>query len=200
MNCMITPDQEKAYPSLMAALCARDMYTRGHCDRVHSLSLKMGRALELNDAALDALRISSQLHDIGKIGVRDEVLLKPGKLTLADWEEMKTHSIHGERIIKNTFLSNKDAVGAIVRHHHEAFDGSGYPDGLAGEEIPLSCRILLVVDAYDAITTGRPYRRPKTHNDAMGLLSNEVGSKLDPKIFSVFTEVIAVSSVASPDC
>ncbi|MDW1968183.1 HD domain-containing protein [Vibrio sp. Vb0587] len=126
----LAPDQENAYPSLITALCARDAYTRGHCDRVCALALEVGRAADLSAPSLDDLRIASQLHDVGKIGVRDTVLSKPGKLTPDEREEIKAHSVIGERIISETFLTNRDEVASIVRHHHEAFDGSGYPDWL----------------------------------------------------------------------
>lgn len=191
MGSKFAADQKNAYPSLIAALCERDAYTRGHCDRVCLLAVEMGRAFDLADPALDSLRIASQLHDVGKIGVRDNVLLKPGKLQPGEWEEMKAHSIHGERIINETFLLNKLDVASIVRHHHEAFDGSGYPDGLAGTMIPLSCRILLVVDAYDAMTSGRPYHHPRSHIEAMTILESEVGTKLDQECFEMFSGVIA---------
>jgi HD-GYP domain-containing protein (c-di-GMP phosphodiesterase class II) len=189
-----TPDQEGVYPSLMTALCERDSYTRGHCDRVCTLAMEMGHALGLPAEELEALRIASQLHDVGKIGVRDAVFLKPGKLTPAEQEEMKTHSIFGERIVKSTFLSNRAAVALIVRHHHESFDGTGYPDGLAGNDIPRSCRILLVVDSYDAMTTVRPHRKARSHGEAMDVLAQEAGMKLDPEIVAVFSKVIANSS------
>ncbi len=192
-----TPDQEKAYPSLITALCERDPYTRGHCDRVCTLALEMGHAIAYSVADIDALRLASQLHDVGKIGVRDHVLLKPGRLTQEEWEEMKAHAVHGERIIANTFLSNKAEVASIVRHHHEAFNGSGYPDGLARENIPLSSRIILIVDSYDAMTTTRPYRKALTHNQAMDILAEETGTKVDPQIFTVFSEVIENSLVRS---
>lgn len=182
------PDQQGAYPSLLTALCARDAYTRGHCDRVCVLALAMGRALDLPGHELDALRIASRLHDIGKIGVRDEVLFKRGRLEAAEWEEMKAHSIHGERIVNQTFLSNRTEVAAIVRHHHEAFDGSGYPDGLSGESIPHASRVLLVVDAYDAMTSGRPYRTPRSHAEAVEAIMGEAGTRLDPAVVAAFAD------------
>lgn len=191
------PDEETSYPSLITALCERDAYTRGHCDRVCSLTLAVGRAAGLSATSLGALRIASQLHDIGKIGVRDDVLLKPGKLTPDEWEEMKAHSILGERIINETFLSNRGEVASIVRHHHEAFDGSGYPDGLVGERIPESCRVLLIVDAYDAMTTGRPYHKARSHQEAIDILSGEVGTKLDPVIFAQFLRVVETSATGT---
>lgn len=190
----LAPDQENAYPSLITALCARDAYTRGHCDRVCALELEVGRAADLSAPSLDDLRIASQLHDVGKIGVRDTVLSKPGKLTPDEREEIKAHSVIGERIISETFLTNRDEVASIVRHHHEAFDGSGYPDGLAGADIPLSSRILSIIDAYDALTTSRPYRMAKSHLETMNILKHEVDTKFDPNIFLLFTKVIKASS------
>lgn len=192
-----TPDQKGAYPSLMTALCERDAYTRGHCDRVCTLAMEMGQALGLSAEDLDVLRIASQLHDVGKIGVRDAVFLKPGKLTPDEWEEMKAHSVYGERIVQSTFLSNRAAVALIVRHHHESFDGSGYPDGVAGNDIPKICRILLVVDSYDAMTTVRPHRKARSHGDAMDILAEEAGRKLDPEVVAAFSKVIASSTLRS---
>lgn len=183
------PDQQGAYPSLLTALCARDTYTRGHCDRVCTLALALGRAFDLAEHELDALRLASQLHDIGKIGVRDDVLFKRGRLDAAQWEEMKAHSIHGERIVNQTFLSNRAEVAAMVRHHHEAFDGSGYPDGLVQAAIPRCSRILLVVDAYDAMTSGRPYRTPRSHAEAVGIIVGEAGTRLDPVVVAAFTDL-----------
>lgn len=194
---MNMPDQKNAYPSLITALCERDAYTRGHCDRVRDLALEVGYAIALPSDDIEVLRIASQLHDIGKIGIRDDVLLKPGKLSPSEWEIMKAHSVYGERIIKDTFLSNKIAVALIVRHHHEAFDGSGYPDGLVDSQIPLGCKILSIIDSYDAMTTGRPYHRARSHNETMDILETEVGEKLDPEIFSVFSKTIQTSSLRS---
>jgi HD-GYP domain-containing protein (c-di-GMP phosphodiesterase class II) len=190
-------DQELAYPSLITALCERDAYTRGHCDRVRALSIEVGRLMALKSADLKALHVASQLHDVGKIGVRDDVLLKPGRLAPEEWEEMKAHSVYGERIVRDTFLSNRDEVATIVRHHHEAFDGNGYPDGLSGDDIPLACRILLIVDAYDAMTTARPYHQARSHKSVMEILEKEVGTKIDPKILAEFSKVIRNSSLRS---
>jgi HD-GYP domain-containing protein (c-di-GMP phosphodiesterase class II) len=156
--------------------------------------MEVGRAADLSAPSLDDLRIASQLHDVGKIGVRDTVLSKPGKLTPDEREEIKAHSVIGERIISETFLTNRDEVASIVRHHHEAFDGSGYPDGLAGADIPLSSRILSIIDAYDALTTSRPYRMAKSHLETMNILKHEVDTKFDPNIFLLFTKVIKASS------
>ncbi|MCX7555537.1 HD-GYP domain-containing protein [Xanthomonadaceae bacterium JHOS43] len=193
MTLIVTPDQENSYPSLVTALDVRDAYTRGHCDRVCMLAVEMGQAFALPASDLESLRIAGQLHDVGKIGIRDAVLLKPGRLTPDEWEEMKAHTIYGEQIIRETFLTNRNEVAGIVRHHHEAYDGNGYPDRLAGNDIPLSCRILLVIDAYDAMTTGRPYHKARSHDEAMRVLQGESGTKLDPDILSAFSRLIEAS-------
>ena len=191
MSAPLMMDQQQAYPSLITALCERNAYTRVHCDRVCILATALGNALRLRPRDLEALRIASQLHDISKIGIRDEVLLKPGRLTPEEWEEVKTHSIRGERIVNETFLTNRTDVAAIVRHHHESRDGSGYPDGLSGDEIPQSCRILSIVDKYDAMTSVRVYRNPMSHGEAMAVLHEESISKIDPMIFSAFAIVMS---------
>ncbi|MDE2271125.1 MAG: HD-GYP domain-containing protein [Xanthomonadaceae bacterium] len=193
MKNLTTTDHEKVCLSLVAALCARDVYTRSHCDRVCALAMDLGNALDLRAYDLETLRIASQLHDIGKIEVRDEVLLKPGPLTPEEWEEIKAHSIHGERIINESFLPNRTGVAAIVRHHHEALDGSGYPDGLSGGEISQSCRILSIVDKYDAMTSSRVYRHALSHGEAMAILQKETRTKLDPRIFAAFSTLISSS-------
>ena len=195
MASTIPPDNGTGYSSLVTALCERDPYTRGHCDRVCVLALEMGRAAALSASSLKALRVASQLHDVGKIGVPDAVLLKPGKLTPEEWEDMKAHSVLGERMVRDTFLPNGAEVATLVRHHHEAFDGSGYPDKLAGADIPEGCRILSVIDAYDAMTTGRPYHKARSHREAMGTMEREVGTKFDPDIFCLFIKFIAGSPV-----
>lgn len=186
-------DHEKICRSLVGALCARDAYTRSHCDRVCALAVKLGNALDLRARDLETLRVASQLHDIGKIQIRDEVLLKPGRLTPEEWEEIKAHSIYGERIINESFLPNRAEVAPIVRHHHEALDGSGYPNGLSGDEISLSCRILSIVDKYDAMTSRRVYRHALSHSQAMAILQEETRTKLDPRIFAAFSTFIASS-------
>lgn len=195
MSTLNAMDQQKAYPSLVTALCERDAYTRKHCDRVCALAMELGNALGLQSHASEALRIASQLHDIGKIGIRDEVLLKRGRLTAEEWDEIKAHCARGERIVNETFLTNRTEVASIVRHHHEALDGSGYPDGLSGDNIPQSCRILSIVDKYDAMTTVRVYRKAMSHIEAMTILHEEARSKIDPKIFSAFSIVISASNL-----
>lgn len=147
---------EEIILSLALTVEARDAYTDGHCQRLAGYAVAFGEALGLPGPDLDALYRGGYLHDVGKIGVPDAVLQKPGKLTAAEFAAMKAHTIIGERLCGH--LRSLRAVKPIVRHHHEHLDGSGYPDGLRGKAVPLLAQIVSIVDAYDAITTTRPYR------------------------------------------
>ena len=184
------PRLQGSVDSLSVALEVRDSYTRSHCDRAVRLATELGNACDVLDASLDHLRIAARFHDIGKIGVPDAVLLKPGRLSEEEWVLMRAHPVLGEQIFNATALPDFDEIALTIRHHHEAFDGSGYPDHLVGEAIPLLSRILLIVDAYDAMTTGRPYHSARTHEQAMGILQSESGKKLDPEIFNKFSIMI----------
>lgn len=190
MASSVYPNLLGSVDSLSVALNARDAYTRTHCDRAVRLATEVGNACDVIDAQLDQLRVAARFHDVGKIGVPDAVLLKPGRLDAGEWKVMATHPVIGEEIFRSTLLQGHDDIARIIRHHHEAVNGTGYPDGLKNSAIPLLSRILLVVDAYDAITTARPYSRPRTHEQAMEILRSETGTKIDPEIFRVFERVI----------
>ncbi len=142
--------------SLGLAVESRDPYTEGHCERLAVRAAELGRHLELDEDSIVALRRGGYLHDLGKIAVPDEILKKGSDLTMAEWQIMKQHPVTGENICKP--LKSLRLVLPIIRHHHEHVDGSGYPDGLRGQEIPLLPRILQVVDVYDALRTARPYK------------------------------------------
>jgi HD-GYP domain-containing protein (c-di-GMP phosphodiesterase class II) len=154
------------------------------------LATELGTACAVTSAELTQLRICARFHDIGKIGVPDAVLLKPAKLTGEEWQLMKAHAVIGERIFKAMAIPDHDAIADAIRHHHESIDGSGYPDGLSGGDIPLLSRIMLIVDSYDAMTTARPYHQPRSHDEAMGILAGESGKKLDPEAFREFAGLI----------
>ncbi len=179
--------------ALSVALHERDPYTRFHCERVINLATEIGIACELSDRELVLLGVGASFHDVGKIGIPDSVLLKPGKLDADEWEIMKTHSERGERIVRATMLADAPAVASIIRHHHEHVDGSGYPDGLSGDGIPLLSRILSIADSYDAMATVRAYHRPRGHEEVVAMIRAEVNTKFDPKVFERFAEVIAKS-------
>ncbi len=176
--------------AIAEALEARDAYTRFHCDRVVYLATELGAACGLSEADLNVLRVGACFHDLGKIGIPDSVLLKPGKLTSDDWVFMRQHPEIGERIFAATGLTAASNVGLIIRHHHESCDGSGYPDGLEKQDIPRLSRILRVVDSYDAMTSVRPYQHARSHHQAMEILRTETGTRLDPDIMVKFEAVI----------
>jgi len=158
--------------SLARGVEARDPALEGHCERLAHYTVAMGEALGLDPEALEALRRGALLHDIGKIGIPDAILLKPGALTEDEWEVMRQHPVIGERICLP--LKSLAMVLPIIRHHHERRDGSGYPDGLQGQSIPVTARVLQTVDIYDALTTDRPYRKALRPAEAFEMLRAEV--------------------------
>ena len=175
--------------ALANALEANDEYTSTHARWITDLSLRVGRELGLDERTLKRLEIGALLHDIGKIGIPSDVLSKPGRLTADERAIMETHPALGERIIAP--IARLQAVRSIVRHCHERWDGRGYPDGLAGEEIPLEARIIFVCDAYHAMTTDRPYRKRVSHPEAVRRLGEGSGTQFDPAVVEVCRRVLA---------
>jgi putative two-component system response regulator len=157
--------------SLALGVEAKDPYTNGHCERLARYSVTLGKQLGLTGEYLKALHRGGILHDVGKIGIADAILLKPGRLTAEERAVMETHPAIGERICAP--LKSLRLVLPIIRHHHERYDGSGYPDGLKGETIPLTARILQIVDLFDAFTTRRPYKRAFTLEETFKLMRSE---------------------------
>ncbi len=147
---------ESVIVSLALTIEARDAYTDGHCQRLAAYASALGRHLDLSEHDITALARGGFLHDIGKVGVPDSVLLKPGRLTAEEYDVMKGHTVIGDRLCGE--LRSLRRVRPIIRHHHERLDGSGYPDGLCGDAIPLLAQIMAIVDVFDAITTARPYK------------------------------------------
>ena len=188
------PTQLGSLTALSVALHERNAYTGEHCDRVCLLALELGTACGLSAGELSDLRTAATFHDIGKIGVPDQVLLKPGALDHAEWTLMSAHCEQGERIFAATGRADAPVVSKVIRHHHEAFDGSGYPDGLQGEHIPLLSRILSLADSYDAMGSLRPYQPRKRHVDIMSILHSEQGRKSDPLVYRAFASVIEHSN------
>ena len=189
-NSRINDDMERTYFETISALAlavdAKDRYSHGHLDRVSEYCEKIGEKLGLDDEDITILREAARLHDLGKLGIPDDVLLKDGPLTDTEWLLMRKHPEIGESIIKPVrSLSN---LCDIIRHHHEKLDGSGYPDGLKGDEITPLVRIVAVVDVFDAITTDRSYRAKSSKSDAIKEL-RVMGSALDQDIVDVLAEV-----------
>lgn len=173
--------------TLAQAVEKRDRYTGNHCERLAIYSVALGRALGLPKSQLIALHRGGFLHDIGKICIPDAILFKKGKLNEDEWRVMKSHTVKGEEICRP--MKTLANVLPIIRSHHERWDGSGYPDGLVGEEIPLLARILQIVDIYDALTTARSYKPALTHEEAQAVLEEEVRRKWrDPELVPLFFE------------
>jgi putative two-component system response regulator len=163
---------ESVILSLALTIEARDQYTEGHCQRLAAYGSALGRYIGLSDDDVEALTRGGYLHDIGKVGIPDAILLKTGRLTVAEYDVMKQHTIIGDRLCGE--LRSLRRVRPIVRHHHERLDGSGYPDGLRGDEIPLLAQITAVADVFDALTTNRPYKAALPDDGAFAELSAEV--------------------------
>jgi HD-GYP domain-containing protein (c-di-GMP phosphodiesterase class II) len=179
--------------ALSKVLKERDAYTRLHSDRVMNLSTEIAKYIGLPSKDLMLLKTAAALHDIGKIGIPDKVLLKAGNLDDDEIAIMHRHSEHGENIVLSLSHDGADVVAQAIRHHHEFFNGLGYPDHLAGESIPIFSRIISIADNYDAMASRRVYQDAKCHTAVMDIMSDELGHKHDPVIFAAFTKLIETS-------
>jgi len=182
----ITPEANErhdAVSALAVTLGERDRYTGDHSEEVLKLVEDVARGLCLDDDEVDRIKAAALLHDIGKVAISDDILNKPSQLTSDEWKLMKDHTVIGERILRA--IPGLGTVARIVRHEHERWDGAGYPDGLAGEDIPIGSRIILACDAYHAMTSDRPYRTAMTHAEAVAELSRNVSTQFDPQVVEV---------------
>jgi HD-GYP domain-containing protein (c-di-GMP phosphodiesterase class II) len=170
--------------TLANAVEAKDTYTKNHADNVSRMAVLVGKELGLPDNELEDIRFGGVLHDVGKIGVPDSILNKPGKLNDEEWVQMRAHAAIGADILKP--VSRLGGAADIVRHHHERYDGNGYPDGLAGEDIPIGARILTTVDSYSAMVDRRSYKAARPHEDAAAELKHCAGSQFDPRAVDAF--------------
>jgi HD-GYP domain-containing protein (c-di-GMP phosphodiesterase class II) len=192
--------QRAIYQSLLGlanALEAKDAYTRGHSERVGAWSRGVAAALGLAPGDVDMIGQAGLLHDIGKIGIPEAVLRKPGALDTDEWSVMRNHPLIGAQIVAPFDFFSGGAL--MIRHHHERCDGSGYPDGLTGDEIPLGARIIAVADVYDALTSNRPYRAALAHAVAVERLASEAGRTLDEDVVTVFVDLMKTLATAKPD-
>ena len=180
---------------LVQALAERHPDLSGHLGKVTHLVDLVGSRLGMGDDALAALRIAAQLHDVGKVAIPDAIVSKPGPLDQEEWDFVRRHTLIGQRIVEAAPVLA--GVGELIRSAHESWDGSGYPDGLAGEEIPLGSRVIAVCDSYDAMTSDRPYRRAVSHDEALAELRRCAGTQFDPRVVAVLEDVVA-QGVPSP--
>ena len=183
--------------ALARSIEGKDPYTGGHCERLSDYSERLGRRIGLPGEQITALRRGGIVHDVGKVAVPDAILLKPGKLTADEWKIIRRHPVVGETICAP--LKSFRLVLPIIRHHHEKLDGSGYPDGLKGDQIPLTARIMTVVDVYDALTTERPYHAALSTEKTLEIMGQEVQKGWwDPHIFSEFRNLLTTRGGKSP--
>jgi putative two-component system response regulator len=181
-----TPDETEATLFALAlAVEQRDSITAGHCERLALTSVVLGTAMALDRPSLLALYRGGYLHDVGKVGIPDSILFKPGRLTAQEWVVMRSHPLRGEEICRH--MTSLAGTLPLIRHHHERWDGSGYPDGLRGNQIPLLARVLQIADIYDALTNPRPYKPAYEPKRAIGIIEEETARGWrDPEIVDIF--------------
>lgn len=174
--------------ALAAAIDAKDPYTKGHSERVAEISLALAQELNLSDKDIENIEYTALLHDIGKIGIADNILGKNSSLTNKEFDKIKEHTVMGAKIIEPVdFLKNSYEA---IYHHHERYNGDGYPDGIKEKKIPLSARIIAVADAYDAMGSDRPYRKKLSHNKILKELKEQSGQQFDPEVVKAFISVL----------
>ena len=185
----LTPSEtEGILFALALAVEHRDGHTGGHCERLAFMSVAMGLALRLSKPNLITLYQAGYLHDVGKVGMPDSILLKPGSLSAEEWDVMRTHPLRGEEICSH--IGSLSPVLPVIRNHHERWDGSGYPDGLKGNKIPKLARVLQVADIYDALVTQRPYKPSYSPRQALDFIREETACGWrDPEIVGVFLRI-----------
>jgi putative nucleotidyltransferase with HDIG domain len=191
---------ENIYENLFAtlygfvkALESRDTYTQQHSDRVTQVAVAIAKVMGCSTEELDILNTGGRLHDIGKIGIRDSVLLKPGRLSEEEFETIKQHPVIGAEIVGHLGLWDREQQ--LIRHHHERWDGNGYPDKLKGEDIPKLCRILSIADAYDAMASNRPYRKKMPEEKVLSIIKGGGGSQFDPVMVDVFMDLYGQGTI-----
>ncbi len=184
LNAQLQKNNAFAIMALIEALNAKDPYTRGHSERVSIYSLLLSEELKLSSEEIESVHIASYLHDIGKIGISEHILNKPAKLTNEEYELVKNHANVSSQIVSR--IPGLSHIVSMVKHHHERHDGSGYPDGLKGKDIPLGARIMAIADAFDAMTSSRPYKMAFKPKDALQEIKKCAGTQFDPELAGLF--------------
>jgi len=177
----------KTIKSIAYALDAKDKYTLGHSMRVTLYSLALAKHLNLSDDLLEEIETTGLLHDIGKIAIPEKILLKPGKLTIEEYEVIKTHPALGGKLVSG--IEKLKLISNWLKSHHERYDGRGYPEGLSGEQIPISSRIIAIADTYDAMTSDRSYRKALSHEEAIKEIRTCSGTQFDPNLAELFVSI-----------
>lgn len=190
---MLRDPSVAAIQSLSAAVDARDRYTHGHSERVADYALMVSKELNMDDAMMDAIKVASMLHDLGKIGVPDSILNKPGELTPEERQTVQLHPSIAENILRHA--PQLDLIIPAVLFHHERWDGTGYPDGLKGEKIPLMARIIALADSFDAMTSDRPYRKARSPEEALHEIAANIGRQFDPDLAQAFISAMSANIV-----
>ena len=185
---IVPPLVVETLSSLAIAIDGKDSFTRNHSQRVSSHSVALAEALEMNHAEIEEIRLAGLLHDIGKVGIAETILNKNGPLNPDEWDQMKKHVNYGASILEK--VKGLDRIKAMVLHHHEFFDGSGYPDALAGEKIPLGARIIAIADAYDTITSDRTYKRARSADEALAEIERCAAAQFEERLVTVFVETM----------
>jgi len=184
----LAPAVIETITSLAFAIDAKDHYTQGHSQKVSAYAVLMAEALSLSEGEVEEIRLAAILHDVGKVGIPETILNKSGPLNPDEWETMKTHVHFGAKILEPLRAAMR--IRQIVRHHHEFFDGSGYPDGLSGSQIPLGARIISIADAYDTITSDRTYKKGRTAEEAFAELERCSGTQFEAELVKVFIKTL----------
>jgi diguanylate cyclase (GGDEF)-like protein/putative nucleotidyltransferase with HDIG domain len=184
----IPPAVVDTVTSLALAIDAKDHYTQGHSQKVSAYAVMIAQALNMNQGEVEEIRLAGLLHDIGKVGIPETILNKSGPLNSEEWETMKTHTVLGAKILEP--LEAMNLIRLMVRHHHEFYDGTGYPDRLRGEKIPFGARVIAIADAYDTITSERTYKKPRRPEEAFSELQRCAATQFDPEIIRVFIETM----------
>ena len=198
MSSVVSPSLRKPFLAALAnAMAARDLATWEHADRVRRYALALARQARIVDQqVLHAIEAAALLHDIGKLAIPDSLLYKPGPLTPDEYDRVKQHAVIGADLLAEVAVPGP--LSSLVRHHHENWDGSGYPDGRSLGDIPVGARVLAIADCYDALTSNRPYRRALSHDSAVAMIHERRGSMFDPEMTDAFLQVVWQLRPVSP--